>query len=97
MTGGTASDNKNLAISISERSDLSYPPVIESINVLGPAADFLAPGDRIHQVDGISTIGLANQHIFSILCHGEGPAVIEIEYSLPEYSKDAIQNRILSH
>lgn len=92
VTEGPSSVNKNLAILISERTDLSYPPVIESINVLGPAADFLAPGDRIHQVDGISTIGLANQHIFSILCHGEGPAVIEIEYSLPEYSKDASHN-----
>jgi uncharacterized protein Usg len=47
----------------------------------------LAPGDRIHQIDGISTIGLTNQHIYSVLCHGEGQAVIEIEYSLPEYSE----------
>jgi hypothetical protein len=70
-----------------ERQDLSYPPIVESINPLGPAADYLAPGDRVHQVDGISTIGLTNQHVYSILCHGEGPAVIEIEYSLPEYSK----------
>ena len=60
---------------------------METINPLGPAGDFLAPGDRIHQVDGISTIGLTNQHVYSILCHGEGPAVIEIEYSLPEYSE----------
>lgn len=59
--------------------------MVESIS--GPVADLLAPGDRIHQVDGVSTIGLSNQQIFSILCHGEGPAVIEIEYSFPEYSE----------
>ncbi|XP_058445498.1 glutamate receptor-interacting protein 1 [Malaya genurostris] len=72
-----------LGIVLSERIDLSYPPVVESIN--GPAADLLAPGDRIHQIDGISTIGLTNQHLFNILAHGDGPAVIEIEYSFPEY------------
>ncbi|XP_055551406.1 glutamate receptor-interacting protein 1 isoform X1 [Wyeomyia smithii] len=72
-----------LGIILAERADLSYPPVVESIN--GPAADLLAPGDRIHQIDGISTIGLTNQHLFSILAHGDGPAVIEIEYSFPEY------------
>ncbi|XP_055608895.1 glutamate receptor-interacting protein 2 isoform X2 [Uranotaenia lowii] len=72
-----------LGIILVERSDLSYPPVVESIN--GPAADFLAPGDRLHQIDGISTIGLTNQHLFSLLTHGDGPAVIEIEYSFPEY------------
>ncbi|XP_065078227.1 glutamate receptor-interacting protein 1 [Ochlerotatus camptorhynchus] len=73
----------SLGIILTERLDLSYPPVVESIN--GPAADILAPGDRIHQIDGISTIGLTNQHLFSILAHGDGPAVIEIEYSFPEY------------
>uniref|UniRef100_A0A182NVG5 PDZ domain-containing protein n=1 Tax=Anopheles dirus TaxID=7168 RepID=A0A182NVG5_9DIPT len=76
-------DNGQIGIVLAERGDLSFPPMVESIN--GPVADLLAPGDRIHQVDGISTIGLTNQHIFSILCHGEGPAVIEIEYSFPEY------------
>ncbi|XP_053678413.1 glutamate receptor-interacting protein 2 [Anopheles nili] len=76
-------DTGQIGIILAERSDLSFPPMVESIN--GPVADLLAPGDRIHQVDGISTIGLTNQHIFSILCHGEGPAVIEIEYSFPEY------------
>lgn len=70
-----------------DRPDLSYPPVIGSLNAFGPAADFLAPGDRIHQIDGISTVGLTNNHILSILCHGDGPALIEIEYSLPDYSK----------
>lgn len=57
---------------------------------MGPAADFLAQGDRIHQIDGISTIGLANSHVMSILSHGDSPAIIEIEYSLPEYSKKII-------
>lgn len=73
-----------------ERNDLSYPPVIATLSPLGHAADFLAPGDRLHQIDGISTIGLTNQHIMSILCGGgtaDGPAVVEIEYSLPEYSE----------
>lgn len=54
---------------------------------MGPAADFLAPGDRIHQVDGIAAIGLTNNHVLSILMNGDQPAQIEIEYSLPEYSK----------
>ncbi|XP_055615895.1 glutamate receptor-interacting protein 2 isoform X2 [Toxorhynchites rutilus septentrionalis] len=72
-----------LGIILAERTDLSYPPAVESIS--GPAADFLAPGDRIHQIDGISTIGLTNQHLFSILAHGDGSAVVEIEYSYPEY------------
>lgn len=71
----------------SERTDLSYPPIISSLNTLGPAADFLAPGDRIHQIDGISTIGLTNNHVLNLLLNGDQPAVIEIEYSLPEYSK----------
>lgn len=73
-----------------ERNDLSYPPVIATLSPLGHAADFLAPGDRLHQIDGISTIGLTNQHIMSMLCGGgtaDGPAVVEIEYSLPEYSE----------
>ena len=69
----------------SDRTDLNYPPVIGSLNALGPAADFLAPGDRIHQIDGISTIGLTNEHVLNILCHGNGVAILEIEYSLPEY------------
>uniref|UniRef100_A0A182IZY9 PDZ domain-containing protein n=1 Tax=Anopheles atroparvus TaxID=41427 RepID=A0A182IZY9_ANOAO len=76
-------DNGQIGIVLAERNDLSFPPVVESIS--GPVADLLAPGDRIHQIDGISTIGLTNPHIFSILCHGDGPAVIEIEYSFPEY------------
>lgn len=75
-----------------DRADLTYPPVIGTLNALGPAADFLAPGDRIHQIDGISTIGLTNEHVMSILYHGNGPAVVEIEYSLPEYRK-YLQNR----
>lgn len=73
-----------------ERNDLSYPPVIATLSPLGHAADFLAPGDRLHQIDGISTIGLTNQHIMSMLCGGgtaDRPAVVEIEYSLPEYSE----------
>ncbi|GAB0094041.1 glutamate receptor-interacting protein 2 [Sergentomyia squamirostris] len=68
-----------------DRVDLTYPPVIATLNALGPAADFLAPGDRLHQVDGISTIGLTNEHVMNILYHGNGPAIVEIEYSLPEY------------
>lgn len=70
-----------------ERTDLSYPPVISSLNGLGPAADFLAPGDRIHQIDGISTIGLTNNHVLSVLLNGDQAAVVEIEYCLPEYSE----------
>lgn len=61
--------------------------MISSLNAMGPAADFLAPGDRIHQIDGISTIGLTNNHILNILLNGDQPAQVEIEYSLPEYSK----------
>uniref|UniRef100_A0A1A9X5H1 PDZ domain-containing protein n=1 Tax=Glossina brevipalpis TaxID=37001 RepID=A0A1A9X5H1_9MUSC len=78
----------NIGITLAERNDLSYPPVIAALSALGHAADFLAPGDRLHQIDGISTIGLTNQHIMSMLSGGgstDGPAVVEIEYSLPEY------------
>lgn len=70
-----------------ERLDLSYPPIISALNTLGAAADFLAPGDRIHQIDGISTIGLTNNHVLNLLLSGDQPAVVEIEYCLPEYSK----------
>lgn len=61
--------------------------MIGSLN--GLAADFLAPGDRIHQIDGISTVGLNNEHVLNVLCNGSGGAVaiLEIEYSLPEYRK----------
>lgn len=69
-----------------ERTDLSYPPIISALNSLGPAADFLAAGDRIHQIDGISTIGLTNNHVLNLLLSGDQAAVIEIEYCLPEYS-----------
>lgn len=69
-----------------ERLDLSYPPIISALNTLGPAADFLAPGDRIHQIDTISTIGLTNNHVLNLLLSGDQPAVVEIEYCLPEYS-----------
>lgn len=71
-----------------ERSDVSYPPMIETINLLEPSADFLAPGDRIHQIDGVSTVGLTNDQIMNLLlCSREENAVIEIEYSLPDYCK----------
>lgn len=76
---------QSLGITFADRHDLSYPPLIESINELGTAIDILAPGDRIHQIDGISTIGLSNQHVFNLLCHGDGPATVEIEYYLPEH------------
>lgn len=74
-----------MGINFVERPDLSYPPIVASISPYGPASDFLAPGDRLHQIDGISTVGLSNQHVQSILLHSDGPAVIEIEYCLPEY------------
>lgn len=71
-----------------ERSDFSYPPMIETINLLEPSADFLAPGDRVHQVDGMSTIGLTNDQVMNLLlCNRDENAVIEIEYSLPDYRK----------
>ncbi|XP_017061551.1 glutamate receptor-interacting protein 1 isoform X2 [Drosophila ficusphila] len=78
----------HLAITFAERNDLSYPPVVGSLNPVGHAADFLAPGDRLHQIDGTSTIGLSNQKVMNMLCAGGldlGPAIVEIEYSLPEY------------
>ncbi|XP_017155811.1 glutamate receptor-interacting protein 1 isoform X2 [Drosophila miranda] len=80
----------HLAITFAERNDLSYPPVVGALNPVGHAADFLAPGDRLHQIDGISTIGLSNQKVMNMLCTdagggGGGPAIVEIEYSLPEY------------
>nr|XP_017089004.2 glutamate receptor-interacting protein 1 isoform X2 [Drosophila bipectinata] len=78
----------HLAITFAERNDLSYPPVVGALNPVGHAADFLAPGDRLHQIDGISTIGLSNQKVMNMLCAGgpdTGPAIVEIEYSLPEY------------
>ncbi|XP_030569231.1 glutamate receptor-interacting protein 1 isoform X2 [Drosophila novamexicana] len=77
----------HLAINFAERNDLSYPPVIGALNPVGHAADFLAPGDRLHQIDGISTIGLSNQKIMNMLCAtgaDTAPAIVEIEYSLPE-------------
>ncbi|XP_017089003.3 glutamate receptor-interacting protein 1 isoform X1 [Drosophila bipectinata] len=79
----------HLAITFAERNDLSYPPVVGALNPVGHAADFLAPGDRLHQIDGISTIGLSNQKVMNMLCAGgpdTGPAIVEIEYSLPEYT-----------
>ncbi|XP_016976727.1 glutamate receptor-interacting protein 1 isoform X1 [Drosophila rhopaloa] len=79
----------HLAITFAERNDLSYPPVVGSLSPVGHAADFLAPGDRLHQIDGISTIGLSNQKVMNMLCSGgsdAGPAIVEIEYSLPEYT-----------
>lgn len=69
-----------------DRTDVSYPPMIETINLLEPSADFLAPGDRIHQVDGVSTVGLTNDQVMTmLLCNRDENAVIEIEYSLPDY------------
>lgn len=72
-----------------ERSDVTYPPTIESIsNLSEPNADFLAPGDRIHQIDGMSTVGLTNEQVMNLLLHNRDEnAVIEIEYSLPDYCK----------
>lgn len=65
---------------------MSYPPTIETINLLEPSADFLAPGDRIHQVDGVSTVGLSNDQVMAMILHNRDEnAVIEIEYLLPEY------------
>lgn len=64
--------------------------MVGSLNPVGHAADFLAPGDRLHQIDGISTIGLSNQKVMNMLCAGGSdacPAIVEIEYSLPECSR----------
>jgi hypothetical protein len=70
----------------SDRPDVTYPPMIETINLLEPNAEYLAPGDRIHQIDGISTVGLTNEQVINLLlCNREEIAVIEIEYSLPDY------------
>lgn len=75
-----------LTVLFLDRVDVSYPPIIETINLLEPNADFLAPGDRIHQIDGISTVGLNNEQVMSLLlCNRDENAVIEIEYSLPDY------------
>lgn len=69
-----------------DRADVSYPPIIETINLLEPSADFLAPGDRIQQIDGISTVGLTNEQVMSLLLYNRDEnCVIEIEYSLPDY------------
>lgn len=66
--------------------------MIETINLLEPSADFLAPGDRIHQVDGVSTIGLTNDQVMNLLlCNRDENAVIEIEYSLPDYRELTLQ------
>jgi AAA+ superfamily predicted ATPase len=62
--------------------------MIETINLLEPNAEYLAPGDRIHQIDGISTVGITNEQVMNLLlCNREEVAVIEIEYSLPDYRK----------
>lgn len=82
---------QSLGITFIERADPSYPPVIESINEISAAIDILAPGDRVHQIDGISTIGLSNQHVYNLLCNGDGPATLEIEYYMPEHMS---QNRL---
>lgn len=81
--------NSSFFTSPTDRSDFTYPPMIESIlNLSEPNADFLAPGDRVHQVDGISTIGLTNEQVMNLLLHNRDEnAVIEIEYSLPDYRK----------
>lgn len=68
--------------------------MIETINLLEPSADFLAPGDRIHQIDGISTVGLTNDQVMNLLlCNRDENAVIEIEYSLPDYCELNIYHR----
>lgn len=83
---------QNLGITFAERADPSYPPVIESINEIGAAIDILAPGDRVHQIDGISTIGLSNQHVYNLLHNGDGRQItLEIEYYTPEH---LAQNRL---
>lgn len=79
-----------MGIVFAERPDLAYPPQIAAIAPFGVASDFLAVGDRLHQIDGISTVGLSNQHVQSILLHSDGAAVIiEIEYALPEYASQS--------
>uniref|UniRef100_A0A1B0FKB8 PDZ domain-containing protein n=1 Tax=Glossina morsitans morsitans TaxID=37546 RepID=A0A1B0FKB8_GLOMM len=87
----------NIGITLAERNELSYPPVIAALSALGHAADFLAPGDRLHQIDGISTIGLTNQHVMNMLS-GSGstdrPTVVEIEYSLLEYSSLCVTTKL---
>lgn len=78
---------------LADRSDISYPPMIETINLLEPSADFLAPGDRIHQIDGVSTIGLTNDQVMNLLLHNRDEnVVIEIEYSLPDYRELTFRN-----
>lgn len=65
--------------------------MIETINLLEPSADFLAPGDRVHQVDGVSTVGLTNDQVMNLLlCNRDENAVIEIEYSLPDYRESLL-------
>lgn len=48
-------------------------------------SDQLVPGDRIYSVNGITTNRMRPEDVTTLLENVDGNALLEIEYSLPNY------------
>lgn len=70
-------------------SDLDSCPSIASFRPGSVAltSDQLMPGDRIYSVNGITTNRMRADEVTTLLDNVDGNAVLEIEYSLPNYGK----------
>ncbi|XP_017779337.1 PREDICTED: glutamate receptor-interacting protein 2-like, partial [Nicrophorus vespilloides] len=68
-------------------SELEPCPSIQSLRSGSVAlgSDQLAPGDRIHSVNGINTSRMRPEEVSTLLDNVDGNALLEIEYCLPSY------------
>ncbi|KAJ8920135.1 hypothetical protein NQ315_011792 [Exocentrus adspersus] len=69
-------------------SDLEPCPSVASFRPGSVAltSDQLMPGDRIYSVNGITTTRMRPDEVTTLLDNVDGNAVLEIEYSLPNYA-----------
>lgn len=52
-------------------------------------SDQLAPGDRIHSVNGINTTRMRPKEVTTLLDNIDGNAILEVEYCLPNYASQS--------
>lgn len=52
-------------------------------------SDQLAPGDRLHSVNGINTSRMRPEDVNTLLDNIDGNALLEVEYCLPNYGNES--------
>lgn len=60
------------------------------------ASDQLVPGDRIYSINGINTSRMRPDEVSTLLDNVDESALLEIQYSLPEYGKTKLPRRLIN-